>query len=89
MNEKEVPGVWLISTVNARSLNPKLTETNTSYLHVVLHLSSGADTVNAVESHLMAYSLIPYTSMYMMLLYNSKICYTDRVFLNDLHLHQI
>ena len=24
MNEKEIPGVWLIFTVNARSLNPKL-----------------------------------------------------------------
>ena len=24
MNEKEIPGVWLIFTVNARSLDPKL-----------------------------------------------------------------
>ena len=24
INEKEIPGVWLIFTVNARSLNPKV-----------------------------------------------------------------
>jgi len=24
VNEKEIPGVWLIFTVNARSLNPKV-----------------------------------------------------------------
>ena len=24
VNEKEIPGVWLIYTVNARSLNPKV-----------------------------------------------------------------
>ena len=51
VNEKEIPGVWLIFTVNARSLNPKV-ETNSSFL--VLHPSSVVHTVKTVGSHLKA-----------------------------------
>ena len=46
--EKEIPAVWLIFTVNTRSL-PKA-ETNSSFL--VLHPSSDVHTVNTVGSHL-------------------------------------
>ena len=49
VNEKDIPGKWLIITVNARSLNPKV-ETNSSFL--VLHPSLGVHTVNTVGSHL-------------------------------------
>ena len=45
MNEKEVSGVLLIFTVNARSLDPKLKK-NSSFLTV--HPSSGVHTVNPV-----------------------------------------
>ena len=44
MNEKQIPGVWLIFTVNAR------VETNSSFL--VLHPPLGVDIVNTVGSHL-------------------------------------
>ena len=49
VNEKEIPGMWLIFTVNATSLNPKV-ETNSSFL--VFQPSSGVHTVKAVGSHL-------------------------------------
>ena len=49
MNENGIPGVFLIFTVNARSLNPKLKQ-NTSFL--VPHPFSGVDTVKTVGSHL-------------------------------------
>ena len=49
MKEKEIPGVRVVFTVNARSLKPKV-ETNSSFL--VLYPSSGVDTVNTVGSHL-------------------------------------
>ena len=48
-DEKEIPGVWLIFTVNARSFKPK-SETNSSFL--VLHPSSGVHTVKTIGSHL-------------------------------------
>ena len=49
MNENRIPSVLLIFTVNARSLNPKLKQ----ILHfLVLHLSTGVDTVKTVGSHL-------------------------------------
>ena len=50
INEKEIPGVWLIFTVNARSLNPKLKQIPSSFL--VLHPSSGVHTVKTVGSQL-------------------------------------
>ena len=48
IKEKEIPGVSLIFTVKTRSLNPKLKQ----LVHlVVLHPSSGVDTVN-LRNHL-------------------------------------
>ena len=47
--KKEIPGVWLIFTVNARSLNPNLKQINSL---LVFYPSSGVHTVNTVGSHL-------------------------------------
>ena len=50
INDKEIPGVLLIFTANARSLNPKLKQ----IVHALLvpHPSSGERTVKTVGSHL-------------------------------------
>ena len=55
MNEKDIPDVWIIFTVNDRSLNCKLKQ-NSSLL--VLHPSSGVDIVNTVGSHLKRFEVL-------------------------------
>ena len=50
MNEKETPGPLPIFTANAGDLSPTVKQIDSSFL--VLHIFTGENTINAIESHL-------------------------------------